>query len=585
MYQLSPGPDELHALRRAGLGLFGVIFLFSIFVNLLMLTGPVFMLQIYDRVLSSRSEATLVALFALVGFLYMMMSVLDHLRGRIAARVGARFQAGLDRRVFEAALRVMAINPTEARAQVAQRDLESVQRLLSSPVFLTLFDAPWTPLFMALIFLFHPLLGALALAGGALLIIVTILNQWLMRRPLVQANDAAHRAERLADQIKSESEVVRALGMQGAAFARWQRARRAALDHGLAASDRSGLFTTLTKGFRLFLQSAILALGAWLVLLNQITAGVMIAASIIMGRALAPIELAVGQWSVVQRALQGWTRLGSLLVVARPNDTHTPLPKPAARLSVQGLTIIPPGESMPALQGVSFTVEPGQALGVIGPSGAGKSSLARAVIGAWPPASGKVRLDGVALDQFDRDVLGRLVGYLPQRLMLFDGSIAENIARLDPIPDAEAIVFAAQRAGAHEMITALPHGYDTQVSTPGGCLSGGQVQRIGLARALYGDPVLVVLDEPNSNLDADGSAALNGAIRALKSAGAVVLIMAHRPAAIQECDLLIMLQNGAQTAFGPRDQVLREVLRNHNDVLRPTPASAPKDLPTTGRSA
>jgi ATP-binding cassette subfamily C protein len=579
MSQTKPGPDELRAMRRQGYGLFGVIFLFSLFVNLLMLTGPIFMLQVYDRVLSSRSEATLVALFALVAFFYLMMSILDHLRGRISARVGARFQAGLDRRVFEAALRVMARSPAEPRAQVAQRDLESVQKLLASPVFLALFDAPWTPVFLALIFIFHPLLGVLALAGGVLLVLVTLLNQWLLRRPLARSNDSAHRAERQAEQIKAESELIRSLGMQGAAFARWQVARSAALESGLASADRSGLFTSMTKGFRLFLQSAMLALGAWLVLENQITPGVMIAASIILGRALAPVELAVGQWALVQRAQEGWTRLGTLLAVVPPEPPRTPLPRPAAKLSAQGLSVVPPGESAPALRGVSFALEPGQALGVIGPSGAGKSSLARAVIGAWAPATGKVRLDGAALDQYDPDVLGRLVGYLPQRIVLFDGSIAENIARLDANPDPTAIVRAAQRAGAHDMITALPDGYDTQISTHGGRLSGGQVQRIGLARALYGDPVLVVLDEPNSNLDADGSAALNGAIRALKAEGAAVLIMAHRPAAIQECDLLIMLQAGAQTAFGPRDQVLREVVRNHTDIVRPAarPAATAPD--------
>ncbi len=567
-------------LMRDNSALFVAAFGFSVLVNLLMLTGPVFMLQLYDRVLSSRSEATLVALFALVAFLYAMMAILDHARGRLMARVGARFQSRLDRPVFEAALRMLARRPADTSATQAQRDLETVQRFLSAPVFLALFDILWTPVFVALIFVFHPLLGWLAVAGGGLLLGIALINRRVLEKPLSDANRIAHASDQFGSQIRAESEVIRALGMQDSAFQRWQGSREHVLASSIEASDRAGVFTSLTKSFRLFLQSAMLALGGWLVLRGEITPGVMIAGSIILGRALAPVEQLVGNWGMVQGAQASHKRLAAFLAAVPPEPERTALPRPRASLTARGLTVVPPGEAAAALRMVDFHLEPGRALGVIGPSGAGKSSLARAVIGAWPPAAGKVRIDGIALDQFGPDVLGRLIGYLPQRITLFDGTIADNIARLDPEADDARIVRAAQRAGAHDMIVGLPDGYDTQVSVHGGRLSGGQLQRIGLARALYGEPVLLVLDEPNSNLDADGSSALNEAIRSHKAEGGAVMIMAHRPAAIQECDDLLVLDNGQQTAFGPRDEVLRKVVRNHTDIVRPP--SPPRAIATEG---
>jgi len=547
------------------------VLVFSILVNVLMLTGPLFMLQLYDRVLASRSEATLVALFALVAFLYVMLTLLDHARGRIAARIGAAFQARLDRRVFDAALRRQALRPADPAARLVQRDLEGVQKLLGAPIFLALFDVPWTPVFIALIFAFHREMGWLALGGGAALVALALINQRLLHPPLQHLAQTTHEAERFRHQIGNEAELTGALGMRASAFRRWQTNRHAALCAALAASDRAGFFTTATKSFRLFLQSAMLALGAWLVLRDQITPGLMIAASIILGRALAPVEQAVSQWGQLQGGWESWKRLSTVLSGLPPDMPRMALPRPRAHLSVRGVTVVPPGEAKAALRMVDFDLKPGRAMGVIGPSGAGKSTLARTVIGAWQPAAGKVRLDGVALDQFEPDALGRLLGYLPQRVTLFDGTVAENIARLDPEADPAEIVRAARLAGAHAMIVALPDGYDTRICEHAGRLSGGQVQRIGLARALYGDPVLLVLDEPNSNLDADGSQALNMAIRAIKGRGASVMIMAHRPAAIQECDDLLVLENGAQTAFGPRDDVLRQVVRNHSDLVRPPP--------------
>jgi ATP-binding cassette, subfamily C, bacterial len=561
------GRAELTAVRREGAGLYLAAFLFSVFVNLLMLTGPLYMLQVYDRVLGSQSEETLVALSVLVACLFLVMGLLDYARARVLTIAAASFQDHLDRRVFEASMRRAALVPNDAAAVAAQRDLEAVQRLIGSPVLVAFFDIPWTPLFIGAIFIFHPVLGWLAVAGGMFLIVVTLLNQWLTRVGQNRASFATIRSDRMSDQMKTEAEALQALGMQGAGFDRWQTARSAALEQTVAVAGRSGVFGTLSRTFRQFLQSAILGLGAWLVLKGELTAGAMIAASILMSRALAPIEVAVGQWTVAQRAQEGWTRLAELLSRIPPEPQRHRLPRPTARLEVEGLAIAPPGAAVATLRGVSFRLEPGEALGVIGPSGSGKSTLARAIVGVWRPVAGKVALDGAALDQYDPDALGSYIGYLPQRVTLFDGTVAENIARLQGKADSAAVVQAARRAAAHVMIVKLPKGYDTPVSQAGGQFSGGQVQRIGLARALYGDPVILLLDEPNANLDNDGSAALNAAIRAMKADGKAVLIMAHRPAAIQECDLLLLLDEGVAKAFGPRDLVLREMVRNHTEIL------------------
>jgi ATP-binding cassette, subfamily C, bacterial len=567
---VSQGLQEIRAARSDMNGTLLAVIVFSVLVNLLMLTGPLYMLQVYDRVLGSQSEATLVALTVLITFLFIAMGFLDHARGRIMARIGARMQENLDRRVFAASVRRLTAVPNDQGALAAQRDLESIQRLWASPVLLALMDIPWTPMFIGAIFIFHAWLGWLAVAGGVILVLVTLLNQRNTETPLLRANNANMAAERFAENVKAESEVIAALGMQSNGFDRWRNLRSKAMDQSIAAADVGGMFSNITKTFRMFLQSAILGLGAWLVLQGELSAGAMIAGSILMGRALAPIEQSIGQWAVVTRAREGTSRLADLLSRVPAEPERTALPRPKAVLEAQNLTVVPPGDSQAVLRVVSFRLEPGQALGVIGPSGSGKSTLARALIGVWRPAGGKVRLDGATLDQYDPDVLGSYIGYLPQRVSLFDGTIAENIARLAPEPDAAKVVEAAKKAAAHDMILKLPEGYDTRVASVGGRLSGGQIQRIGLARALYGDPVILILDEPNSNLDNDGSMALNLAIRSMKEAGRAILIMAHRPAAIQECDLLMVMEEGTRKAFGPRDQVLRDMVKNHTEIVRST---------------
>lgn len=566
------GHAELRSVRRKSRGLYWAVGLFSLFANLLMLTGPMYMLQVYDRVLGSRSEETLIALSLLVVFLYGIMGILDFTRSRVMARVGARFQNDLDRRVFDAVVRKSAVAP-DLRTQTGLADLEAVQRFITSPVLMAFFDLPWTPIFIAAIFMFHPWLGFLALAGGTLLILIALANQLLSRLPQQKAGQAGQVASSMSDQLRVEAEMVQAMGMRGAAFDRWQKARGVALDEQIKATDVGGGFTSLTKTLRLFLQSAMLGLGAYLVLQNQMTPGAMIAGSILLGRALAPIELMLTQWPVVQRAIKGWSALAELLGAVPPEQPRTALPKPKARLVAKSLIVVPPGETSAALRSLNFDLPPGHAMGVIGPSGAGKSTLARCLTGVWRPAGGSIRLDAAALDQYAPEVLGTHIGYLPQRVQLFDGTIAENIARLSTEPDDEKVVAAAQKADAHRMILELPDGYDTRINAGQQRLSGGQIQRIGLARALYNDPVILVLDEPNSNLDNEGTMALNKAIRASKADGRSVIIMAHRPAAIQECDLLLVIDGGVRTAFGPKDEVLKSMVKNHQQI-QTAPASA-----------
>ncbi|MEM1006086.1 MAG: type I secretion system permease/ATPase [Pseudomonadota bacterium] len=558
----------MQEVRNQGASFLIIAFVFSIFVNLLMLTGPLFMLQVYDRVLGSRSVETLTALFLLVGLLYALMAMLDYARGRIVARFGAKFQSSLDERVFDGTMRRSLFPQVRSAPATALRDLESVRTLFASPVFLALMDIPWTPIFIAAIFLFHPLLGWLAVAGGTLLVIIALLNQILTHRKVAEAQVASGRANAFAEQARQAAEVVRSQGMQGDVAQRWMAQRGTALSQSISASDWTGSFTSLTKSLRLFLQSAMLALGAWLVLRNEMTAGAMIAGSILLGRALAPVEMTVGQWGLIERARTAWTNLGKFLDATPPEPAKTKLPVPKAHLVAKGLTVVPPGLQKPTLRNASVQLEPGKALGVIGKSGSGKTTLAKAMLGLLPPAAGEIRLGGATLDQYAPDDLGRYIGYLPQQVTLFNGTVTENIARMSQNPDPAAVVSAAKKANAHEMIMTLEKGYDTFLEGNDSQLSGGQKQRIALARALYGDPVLLILDEPNSALDADGTEALNRAVRSLKEEGRAAIIMTHRPQAISECDELIVVEKGQIIKSGNRNEVLSSMVQNAGAIKR-----------------
>lgn len=552
--------------RSHSRGLFFSALFFSVFSNLLMLTGPLFMLQVYDRVLASRSEETLVALFALVAILYLFYWLLEYARGRIMARAGARLQSAMNAPVFHAILQRAALRRGTARGSL--QDLETIRNLFSSPVLLALFDLPWTPVFLVAIFIFHPLLGWLAVAGGGLLIAVAILNQLLTSRKTSEGGRLSMAANQFSRQAEEGGDVIWAQGMGTVMTDRWLRMNEQAVEQSLRANDWTGSFTSFTKAFRFFLQSAMLALGAWLVLQNAITAGAMIAASILLGRALAPVELGISQWSLVQRARFGWRDLKALLAESPDPPALTELPAPVARLTVSGLSVIIRRGEKPVLNSVSLELAPGEALGVIGRSGSGKTTLARVIMGLIEPVAGEVRLAGATLDQYGPDRLGHYLGYLPQDVRLFDGTVAENIAQMEPSPDASKVVAAAQKARVHDIILKLTEGYDTRIGVADAQLSGGQKQRLALARALYNDPVLLILDEPNSALDAEGSEALNTVVKAMKADGKGVLIMTHRPTAISACDKLLVLENGKVAAYGPRDEIIRSMMKNASDVQR-----------------
>jgi ATP-binding cassette subfamily C protein len=569
------GVEELRAALAESRTAFIAIGIFSFFVNLLVLTGSLYSLQVYDRVLTSRSEPTLVVLTILLVMLYSIMGILDHARGRLAARIGARFQANLEKRVFRMVTDRTMLASQGINTTTAMRDLDSVQRALSSPAAFAVFDIPWTPVFVFIIFIFHPYMGILGVAGGLILVSLTWLNQNGTKGDQEKAMNATRLSEEMTSTLQREADTVRALGMRSSTATRWEGLREDALFANIHYSDNNGFYSITSKTFRIFLQSAILGMGAWLAIQGHITSGAMLASSIIIGRALSPIETMIAQWSLIQRALKGWKDLSDVLAKVPPEVPRTTLPRPRAILDVQNISVVPPGERVPTLRNLSFELKPGQALGVIGQSGSGKSTLARVLTGVWPIQAGRVRLDGASIEQYGVDDLANYVGYLPQEVALFEGTIAENISRLALQPDSDKVVSAAQKAAAHDLVLRLGNGYDTKLPAQGQRLSGGQKQRIGLARALYGDPVILVLDEPNANLDAEGSMALNVAIRNAKKDGRSVVIMAHRPAAIEECDLILILEGGNRVAFGPRDEVLKQHLRNYQQVGQQPPGGQP----------
>ena len=558
--------SELAKARRQIYGPISSAIFFSVFTNLLMLTGPLFMLQVYDRVLGSRAEETLVALMGLVVLMFTLYGLLEFARGRVMARVGTKFQLLLSDRIFQAVLERAARPDGKQGRRDALQDLESIRNLFSSPVLLTLLDAPWTPLFLIAIFFFHPFLGWLAVAGGGVLIIATILNQLMTRQKIGMATELSVAAQRLSTQAREGAELVWAQGMRQPMTDRWRQIQEKSMVQILNANDWNGAFSAFSKAFRFFLQSAILALGAWLVLRQELTPGAMVAVSILLGRALAPVERGLAQWTVVQRARNAWKAISNFLEETPPPQKLICLPTPKGHLCVKNLTVADHSSSHALLSGVSFEVPPGKALGVIGNSGAGKTTLARAIVGLISPAAGEIRLDKAKLEQYGSDRLGAYIGYLPQSVRFFPGTVAENIARMAVKPDTEKIIAAALKARVHEVILDLPDGYNTQIGTYDTLLSGGQKQRLALARALYNDPVLLVLDEPNSALDADGSEALNTAIREMKSDGRAIVIMTHRPMAIANCDILLMLSNGKVAKYGPRDEVVRSIMQNASGV-------------------
>ena len=539
-------------LCRGNLAMTGV---FSFFINLLMLSGPLYMMQVYDRVLTSRSVSTLVALSILVGVLLLFMGALELIRSRLLVRAGARIDAALGTRVFDAILQRRLWRGDGGSAQPLN-DLRTVREFLSGQGPFAFFDAPWVPVYLGVIFLLHPLLFLVAASGALVLFIVALLNETLTRKPLAASTHQSFESTAIAEAGRRNAEAVQAMGLLPGLRKRWLEHHARALRFQGVASDRAGTLSATSKTIRLILQSAILGVGAWLAIQQVITPGAMIAASIIMGRALAPVDQAIGNWRGFIGARAAHRRLRLLFDRVPAPPERLALPAAQGHLAVQNLVAGPPEATRAVVSGIAFELSAGIALGVIGPSAAGKSTLARLLTGVWRPQIGTVRLDGAALEQWDNTALGRQIGYLPQDVELFTGTVGENISRFADDPDPDAIVAAARTAGVHDMILTLPDGYNTQIGDGGSKLSGGQRQRLGLARALYGDPVLVVLDEPNANLDAEGDLALTEAIRAVKARGGMVIVMAHRPSAIEAVDWLLVLQSGRQQAFGPKADVL-----------------------------
>ena len=572
-------PDVAAALRECRRA-FASVALFSGVVNLLMLAGPLYMLQIYDRVLASRSVPTLVALSVFLVGAYAFQGALDLIRSRVVVRAAA----GLDRRlaltVHGAVIRLAVASRHPGEGPQPVRDLDQIRGFLTGAGPIAIVDLPWVPVFLTICFLIHPWLGLAATVGAVVLFTMTLLTERASRGPArAAAQDAGSRSIMVEAQRRSGETIV-AMGMGGALAQRWTGVNDRYIAATARLSDVAGSFGSVSKVLRLLLQSMMLGLGAYLVLRVELTAGAMIAASIMMGRALAPIETAIANWRGFVAARQSIARLSETLLRAAPKQAATALPKPARSLDVEQVAVVAPGATKPIVAGVHFSLKSGEALGIIGPSGAGKTSLVRALVGIWRPAKGSVRVDGAALEQWDPELLGRHIGFISQTVELFDGTIAENIARMAVAPDADAVIRAARSAGAHDMILRLASGYDTPIGEGGEALSGGQRQRVALARALYGDPFLIVLDEPNSNLDNEGEAALRQAIAGAKARGAIVVLIAHRPSVLSVCDHILVLANGEQKDFGPRDEVWRRI------SARPAaPAAAAANLKVVSAAA
>ncbi|MEM7068165.1 MAG: type I secretion system permease/ATPase [Pseudomonadota bacterium] len=557
----SPLKEAMAKLRST----FWSVGLFSCAVNLLMLTGPLFMLQVYDRVLASGSVPTLVALFGLVVVLFVFLGVFDLIRTKVLSRAGCRIDTELSG-IANKAWIFAGLVPGLAKSRPLS-DLGNIRQFLGSNGLPSLFDLPWVPIYLAVVYLLHVWLGLLATAGAVVVIGATILNELITRKPIKEASAFELRDMQFAEIANRNAESIIAMGMVGKLTDYWQSIRHMALANGQLAGARSEFIAAFNKSIRLLLQSGILALGAYLALLQEITPGTMIAASIIGGRALAPVDAAIANWRNFIRARQAYGRLSELLSRVGIEEQPLELPIPKGKVSVSGLVKMPPGGASgslagkPILQGLQFDLEPGDGLGVIGPSASGKSSLARLLVGLWMPEKGAVRLDGATFDQWDRDKVGKFVGYFPQNVELLTGTVRQNIARFDEDVSDEEIVAAAKLADVHELILNLPDGYSTDLAKGMQILSGGQVQRIGLARAVLRTPPLVVLDEPNSNLDTAGDEALTGAIHQLRQAGSCVVVMAHRPGAIAAVNKVLMLREGRQVEFGDRDEILAKVLQ------------------------
>ena len=559
------------AFRATRTGFFTAM-VFSLFINILAFVGPLYMLQIYDRVITSRNLMTLAALTLIAAFLLLIYATLEKIRSAVLVRLGILFSTLARSRIFDAVLKGTLVQPNGGHTQ-ALRDLDTIREFLTGTGLISFCDAPWVPIFVVGCFILHPWYGYIATGGAVLIFCSAIANELLTRKGLKAAALNSIMASSYASATFRNAEVLQAMGMLTGLRERWLKRQDEGLQLQAAASDRAGHLIAASKFIRAFLQIAILGTGAYLSVEQELTPGAMIAASIIMGRALAPVEMAVANWKGFVAARSAYERILSLLRIAPSDSEKMPLPAPQGNLTVEQVVTVPPGAKEPVLRGVSFALKPGEVLGVLGPSAAGKSSLARVLVGVWSPLAGKVRIDGAELSHWAPERLGRHIGYLPQDVELFSGTIAENIARFG-VQDEEKIIAAARMTGVHEMVQAMPAGYNTQIGEGGFALSGGQRQRIGLARALYGKPAYVILDEPNASLDADGEAALLSAIQQLRQAGCTVVLITHKTNILGTVDKILVMAHGQVAGFGSRDEILAKLLGPRLTAVPAAAASA-----------
>lgn len=565
-----PPVAELKALFWKFKSTWRTVAVFTAVVNILMLAPAIYMLQVYDRVLSSRNVTTLVMITLILVGLYLLLALIEWTRGRIVVRVGEQADAVMKDRVFDAAFERSLLGGGGSAGQ-SITDFITLRQFTTGPGLFAFMDAPWFPVYLAVIFAFDWRMGVLSSIGALILVVLAWVNERTSKKPLSEANQSAHRASLLMTNQFRNAEVIEAMGMLGPLRNRWARLHGETMGLQTQASDIAGLIGSSTKGLRLLIQSGVLGYGAYLVLLGDLTPGMMIAASILVGRALAPVDMLINVWKQFANARSAYERLNRLLNTHAVRPERMSLPAPKGVLTVQGAMTAPPGTKVLSVRGVTFELQPGQVLGLIGPSGSGKSSLARLLIGVWPCAQGQVRLDGADIYQWSKEDLGPHIGYLPQDIELFAGTIAENIARFSQGNDA-AVVEAAQIAGVHELILSQPNGYDTQLGDQGSGLSGGQKQRVGLARALFGYPKLVVLDEPNSNLDDAGQAALAKALRAMQARGSTIVVITHSTAILSVTTHLGLMNQGQLSLFGPTAEVMQKI--NAASAQRAGPGAA-----------
>lgn len=578
-------PNRQNEIAEVLLGFkqaFRSIGVFSAVINGLMLMPAIYMLQLYDSVLTSRNEMTLLMLTLIVIGAYIFLGALEFIRSFVLIRVGAKLDLKLNKRVYTAAFE-QSLKHGESNAGQALKDLTNIRQFMTGNALFAFFDAPWFPIYIFVIFMFHPWLGVFALLGTAVLIVLAYVNEKISRKPLDEANTMAVVSTNMASNNLRNAEVIEAMGMLPNLQARWNKLHSRFLNLQAEASEKAGIVTAISKSATVALQSLMLGLGALLVLENQISPGMMIAASILMGRAIAPVQLLINVWKQFGGARSAYDRLTKLLEQHPAREPGMTLPKPTGVINVENVTAAPPGSRVPVIKGLSLSLTAGEVLGIVGPSGSGKSTLARLLVGVWPAAAGKVRLDGADVYLWNKEELGPHIGYLPQDIELFSGTVSENIARFGEI-DAGKVILAAQRAGVHQMILNMPGGYDTKLGEGGAGLSGGQKQRLGLARAMYDDPALIVLDEPNSNLDDVGEQALLNALIDLRNRRKTIVLITHRSSVISVTNKLLVLQEGVARLFGPTEQVLAELKKQQQAPQqpaqqKPAPAAAQPQLP------